>query len=137
VDDTILIVSRHVTDQRETRNTNRLSSCTSPLNQDQGAAYTCRHDNGGINVTIAVLGPYNRADRVEVIWDKVSEPTRTTTGTPILADYRRQRPDTPFIVSVECANEDGLMLIVSVLIHAVVLRSVSAKTIGYRKDVLV
>ena len=67
--------------------------------QDQGEAFTCRHANGGINVTMAVLGPYSPKDKVELLWDKISDPTRTSQGPPLLADYRRARADTPYLVS--------------------------------------
>ncbi|KAG7527325.1 hypothetical protein FFLO_07046 [Filobasidium floriforme] len=68
---------------------------------DQGAAFTCKHSNGGINITVAVLGPYDPKDKVEIIWDKVSDPTRTSRGESLLADYRRARPDTPYNVRRE------------------------------------
>ncbi len=59
---------------------------------DIGDAFTCNYagtaNNGaqGLNVTMAVLGPYSSADKVEVIY-------RTGSGGvgSILADYRRAR----------------------------------------------
>jgi hypothetical protein len=69
-------------------------------------------------VTIQVLGPFNAADRVELLYTLASvrprphhiahiavltesprqDSTKTTYGTPIKASYRRARDGTPFIV---------------------------------------
>jgi hypothetical protein len=52
---------------------------------DVGQAYTCKYGTTGLNVTMAVLGPYDAADEVAVI-------VRTATGkTLVPATYRRAR----------------------------------------------
>lgn len=72
--------------------------------QDVGAEYSCIYTSPssvvGLNVTIQVLGPYSEGNKVELLYDLASDTTKTTFGTPLTADYRRAREDTPFIVSL-------------------------------------
>ncbi|CDZ97573.1 Plant ascorbate peroxidase [Phaffia rhodozyma] len=70
------------------------------ININYGAAYSCRYTSpsgvAGLNVTMQVLGPYNAADKVELLYDLDSDATRTTYGEPILATYRGSRAGTAY-----------------------------------------
>ena len=74
---------------------------------DIGEAYTCNYagtannNAGGLNVTMAVLGPYDSGDKVEVIY-------RTSSGGSgsLLTDYRRAR-DPYFNVSFDLLPPDS------------------------------
>jgi hypothetical protein len=76
-------------------------TCSQSLSrlQDTGAAYSCVYNNVGLNITVQVLGPYNKNDKVEIVFDLASDTTKTTYGTPLKASYRSARDGTPFIVS--------------------------------------
>lgn len=71
---------------------------------DIGDAYTCNYagvannNAQGVNVTMAVVGPYNAGDRVEVMY-------RTSSGSKgyLLADYRRPRDAYTSVSWISCS----------------------------------
>lgn len=101
IDDSVMIVRSPLSLLKPTLCGLQRLTCSHshPRLQDTGAAYSCVYNNVGLNITIQVLGPYNKNDKVFLLYDLASDTTKTTYGTPLKASYRSARDGTPFIVS--------------------------------------
>ncbi|RDB27077.1 hypothetical protein Hypma_004982 [Hypsizygus marmoreus] len=58
--------------------------------------YTSPEGDVGLNISIAVLGPFSADDKVYIDYELASDLSRTTFGEPIRANFRAARPGTDY-----------------------------------------